>query len=86
MAAFLALRRSADPEHASDRVPVVGHKAIGGLDRAVQAWKPPDERQRDKDRDGARDSQRGVAAAVPPALAVADVERPNQLAAPRIAR
>ena len=64
---------------------VIGHEPIRGLDRAMQSRKPADERERDEDRDGGRDPKGRVAAAVPPALDVADVERPDQLAPAGIA-
>ena len=79
------LSTSADPEQASDRVTVIRDEPIRGLDRTMQSRKAADEGERDEDRDDARDPKARVAPAVPPALNVADVECPDQLAPAGIA-
>jgi hypothetical protein len=52
----------------------------------MQSRKPANERQGDEDRDDARDPKGRVATVVPAAVAVADVERSDQLAPARIVR
>ena len=65
---------------------VICDEPIRGLDRTMQSRKPADERQRDEDRDHARDPKGRVATPIPAAAAVADVEGADQVAPAWVAR
>jgi hypothetical protein len=77
---------SADVEQSADHVPVVGYQPVSSLNRTAHTRKPPDQGQRDENGDDARDRERRVPAVVPSLPAVADVERPDQVAAAGIGR
>jgi hypothetical protein len=79
------LGRSAEVEQSADPVPIGGHQPVRGLNRTAQTPKPPGQGQRDENGDDARDRKRRVAAEVPAAPSVTDVECRCQFPRARIA-